>query len=143
MNKATELTQYYYKATTTSATASTSQTSTSTSAATSTASESHGTSTNTGAIAGGVVGGVCGALLILGLIWFILRRRRSSSAAKHEAPYYTGSEPGGYPTPPEYHNATQTELHGSHASHEVPGDLRTAQELPGNNHEAKSLSELS
>jgi nitrate reductase gamma subunit len=30
---------------------------------------------NTGAIAGGVVGGVLGLLLLIGLIWFFLRRR--------------------------------------------------------------------
>ena len=35
---------------------------------------------NKGAIAGGVVGGVCGVLIIAGLVWLLLRRRRRSKA---------------------------------------------------------------
>lgn len=40
---------------------------------------------NKGAIAGGVVGGVCGAIIILGLVWFLLRRR-SRSKVSNNAP---------------------------------------------------------
>jgi hypothetical protein len=147
MKKAMELTKYCFKETTTSATTLTSQTSasrtTSESSSTSAGSEAHGSSTNKGAIAGGVVGGVCGALLIIGLIWFFLRRRRSSSAKKHEVSEYTGSQPSGYSSPPGYRSATQGELYGTAASHEVPGDMPIAQELPSDKYESKSPSELS
>lgn len=45
-----------------------------------------GSSTNTGAIAGGVVGGVLGGLLIIGLIAFLIYRRRQPVrlASSHE-----------------------------------------------------------
>ncbi|KAJ5376741.1 hypothetical protein N7509_013627 [Penicillium cosmopolitanum] len=114
--------------TTTSASTLTSQTSASTttseSSSTSADSESHGSSTNKGAIAGGVVGGVCGALLILGLLWFFLRRRRSSSVTKHEVSEYAASQPSGYSSPPGYRSSTQGELYGTATSHEVPGTCR-------------------
>ncbi|CAI7635861.1 unnamed protein product [Penicillium manginii] len=133
--------------TTTSSTSLTTQTSiptsTSGSMSTSATSESKGSSTNTGAIAGGVVGGVCGAVLILGLIWFFLRRRRSSPAAKDEVPY-TESEPDGQYMPPEYHSAPHSELDGAASPQEVlPVDPRPVQELPGNKYQPKVLSELS
>lgn len=36
----------------------------------------NGSHSNTGAIAGGVVGGVAGAIILVGLAWFLLRRRK-------------------------------------------------------------------
>jgi hypothetical protein len=63
---------------------STSSTTSSTSTATSTSSVvvamTSKSSSNTGAIAGGVVGGVVGLVLILGAIWFFVRRRKSVGA---------------------------------------------------------------
>lgn len=44
------------------------------------ASTSSKSSSNTGAIAGGVVGVVVGLLLVLGALWFFLRRRKGASA---------------------------------------------------------------
>ncbi|KAE8378024.1 hypothetical protein BDV26DRAFT_292626 [Aspergillus bertholletiae] len=61
---------------------------------------SQGSSRNTGAFAGGVVGGVCGALLIVRVIWFVLRRgrRRSSMASQPDNPNTLRSEPVEDPT---------------------------------------------
>lgn len=53
-------------------------TSTSTATASATGSPDDDSSNNTGAIAGGVVGGVVGAVVIIGAVWFFLRRQRSS-----------------------------------------------------------------
>lgn len=47
------------------------------STATSTPTPSHHSSSNAGAIAGGTVGGVVGLALLLGLVYFFLRRRRN------------------------------------------------------------------
>ena len=41
-------------------------------------------SSNTGSIVGGVVGGVVGVVLITGLAWFIIRRRRRIAASQSE-----------------------------------------------------------
>ena len=52
-------------------------------------------SSNTGVIAGGVVGGVVGALLIAGLAWYVLRRRRRSPSTlpeQHSQPGYEKAE---------------------------------------------------
>ncbi|PGH16155.1 hypothetical protein AJ79_01922 [Helicocarpus griseus UAMH5409] len=43
-------------------------------------------STNVGGIVGGVVGGVCGVLIILAIVWFLLRRRRSRASNSQYVP---------------------------------------------------------
>ncbi|KAB8251628.1 hypothetical protein BDV35DRAFT_337981 [Aspergillus flavus] len=111
------------------------QTASPTSSATSStaSSESSGSSTNKGAIAGGVVGGVCGVLIIIGIIWFLLRRRRLSSASR---------DPGKPALPPgsKYGHETaelgesgniRSELYGSPVVRELPTDIQSRQELPG------------
>jgi len=48
-----------------------------------------GKSSHTGAIVGGVVGGILGLLLLAGLVWFLLRRRKrnqNTQATNYEAP---------------------------------------------------------
>ncbi|KAJ5774869.1 hypothetical protein N7457_009765 [Penicillium paradoxum] len=49
-----------------------------TAAATSEEINSSSSSSNTGAIAGGVVGGVVGAAILLGILWYLLRRRKKA-----------------------------------------------------------------
>ncbi|KAJ5468766.1 hypothetical protein N7475_006518 [Penicillium sp. IBT 31633x] len=63
--------------TTTSAT-SASATSTGQDSPTADAANTSSSSSNTGAIAGGVVGGVAGLAILAGLIWFLLRRRKTA-----------------------------------------------------------------
>ncbi|KAB8223723.1 hypothetical protein BDV33DRAFT_200386 [Aspergillus novoparasiticus] len=111
------------------------QTASPTSSATSSSasSESSGSSTSKGAIAGGVVGGVCGVLIIIGIIWFLLRRRRLSSASRDP------SKPALPPGLKYGHEAAElgesdnirSELYGSPVGRELPTDIQSRQELPG------------
>lgn len=55
-----------------------------------------------GAIAGGVIGGVAGLLLLLGLIWFLLRRRRSKHQVKPAFEKSEQSDKSDLPTRHEY-----------------------------------------
>lgn len=73
---------------------------------------------NKGAIAGGVVGGVCGAIIILGLIWFLLRHRRRSKASN--------ITPGG-PVPTASDAPTITDY--GHQLSEIEGDNKIMGEL--------------
>src|SRR4030095_10785409 len=68
-------------ATSTNSSSSPSGTSSPSSSATSGSSSS--TSSNAGAIAGGVVGGIAGLALIVGLLWFFIRRRKQSRPQAH------------------------------------------------------------
>lgn len=63
------------------ATQQTTTSATSSSSATGTATPHH---SDTGAIAGGVVGGILGLLILLGVAYFIMRRRKRSSEAPRE-----------------------------------------------------------
>lgn len=74
---------------------------------------------NKGAIAGGVVGGVCGLLIIIGLIWFFYRRRRSRSYIKQQEEHPMNSRTGG---------GFHTELNGTDRE---TSELEGTQELRG------------
>ncbi|PLB51632.1 hypothetical protein P170DRAFT_422622 [Aspergillus steynii IBT 23096] len=106
--------------------------------------DSDGSSRPVGAIVGGVIGGVAGALIIAGLVWFLLRRQRKKKEA--DAATTTTSAPGtavaspvqgapvlgnGFsdPKPPPEHNLSESfaprQIHGEgHNRHQ-----RTASEL--------------
>lgn len=69
-------------------------------------------SVDTGAIAGGVVGGVVAVALIIGAIWFFLRRQRSSKATIHPGPFH---QPHSDKEARESESATDTSYYnGSH-----------------------------
>ncbi|KAL5357097.1 hypothetical protein BJX96DRAFT_172219 [Aspergillus floccosus] len=109
-------------ASSTLATTSGTSTSASTTSSTSTSSpddtEDTGSGTNTGAIAGGVVGGVAGLAIILGLLWFFLRRKRKQP---ENASVPLDTKAG--PKPPG-------ELDALSQPSELPGNHEMLHELP-------------
>ncbi|PLB43326.1 hypothetical protein P170DRAFT_431276 [Aspergillus steynii IBT 23096] len=104
--------------TSTSISTSTSMSSASTSPLPSTSSSSV-SSTNKGAIAGGVVGGVGGALLIMGIIWFFLRRRRLTRAG-----FSTSAGVGQFP---RGQSNQMVELDGGLGQKELPDSSRPSE----------------
>lgn len=108
-------------------------------ATTSAASSGSGSSTNKGAIAGGVVGGFCGALILVGIIWFLNRRRRRSRASKPEEALTDSDNPILNPASHSGSGPTElgdghmlTELDDSPSRKELPADTQPPQELSGN-----------
>jgi LPXTG-motif cell wall-anchored protein len=114
------------KPTSSSSASSTTSTSSSSSSSTGapTSSPTAKSSSNTGAIAGGVVGGIGGLALIIGALWFFLRRRKTAHPEKvsplnemdaietqrHEMPD-SGSS---IPMTGKSHNSGMTEVAGTH-----------------------------
>lgn len=114
--------------------------------------KSGGSSNHAGAIAGGVVGGVIGLALIVGLIWFLLRRgnKKARAAAAggsvevdglHKAelppisavpPHYPGVNGGDNKfEKPSEPNAPIQEMLAEHATSEAPGTIAPPpKELP-------------
>lgn len=81
--------------------------------------------TNTGAIAGGVVGGVAGLVVLAGLIWFFLKKRRlQEQKSQHKS--YGKAElegAGGQNTPwlPKHEYGSDGRELGNGPKHEMPG----------------------
>ncbi|KAJ5593750.1 hypothetical protein N7537_010654 [Penicillium hordei] len=71
-------------------------------------------------IAGGVVGGVCAFALIAGIIWLIIRRRRSQASAKGEKSHLEPDDPSNHSDSPL--TGASSSYYEAHALSELPSD---------------------
>ncbi|KAJ5083939.1 hypothetical protein NUU61_008518 [Penicillium alfredii] len=97
--------------------------------------KSSNSSTNKGTIAGGVVGGVCGTLIIAGLIWYFLRRRRSKQSVAEPDESFMHPKEDSKSSPTELEETSQhgvSELNDGSSRKEMPADTQPRQELPAN-----------